>query len=58
MATLDSLLQPMQELLPDLREEAAQALRELEQEQAAIEEVTRSDPAYLEDLKASIDELK
>ena len=58
MATLDSLLQPMQELLPDLREEAAHALRELEQEQAAIEEVTRSDPAYLEDLKASIDELK
>ena len=58
MATIDGFLQPMQDMLPELREEAAQVLRELEQEQAAIDEVTRSDPEYLDELKASIDELK
>ena len=55
---LDDLLQPMQELLPGLREEADQVLRELAQEQAAIEEVVQSDPEYLGDLKASLDEMK
>lgn len=58
IVSLDDFLQPMQELLPDLREEADQVLRELAQEEAAIEEVEQSDPDYLNDLKASLEEIK
>ena len=58
MVTINELLEPMERLLPDLEEEASRVLRDLEAEKAAIEEVTQSDPDYLNDLRGSIDEAK
>lgn len=42
--------------LPDLREEYAQVMAELEQEQADIAEIENSDQDYLSELKATITE--
>lgn len=53
---LESLTRQVQDLLPSLREEYEQAIRELEQEQAEVDELERSDQSYLNELKATIAE--
>ncbi|KZT23850.1 hypothetical protein NEOLEDRAFT_1179833 [Neolentinus lepideus HHB14362 ss-1] len=53
---LESLTRQVQDILPSLREEYKQALSELEQEQAEVDELERSDQSYLNELKATIAE--
>ena len=55
---LNQIIRDAEDLLPVLREQHAQILQELEKEQAEIEDIERSDPAYLEELKIEIEEQK
>lgn len=52
------MIRDAEDLLPDLREQHAQVLQELEKERFEIEEIERSDPAYIEELKVEIEEQK
>jgi kinetochore protein Spc7/SPC105 len=45
-------------ILPALEEEHEKVMRELEQEQADVAEIERSDKDYLSELKSSITEQK
>ncbi|KAL5495664.1 hypothetical protein ACEPAI_1127 [Sanghuangporus weigelae] len=54
--TLTSIIDKAQALLPALRQQHAQAQAQLERERIDIEEVENSDPAYLEELKITIEE--
>ncbi|KAL5534634.1 hypothetical protein ACEPAG_1097 [Sanghuangporus baumii] len=54
--TLTSIIDKAQALLPALRHQHAQAQAQLERERIDIEEVENSDPAYLEELKITIEE--
>ena len=45
-------------LLPALQQQHAQILLELERERSEVAEMEQSDPVYLEELKATIDEQK
>ncbi|KAL5518577.1 hypothetical protein ACEPAH_260 [Sanghuangporus vaninii] len=54
--TLTSIIDKAQTLLPALRHQHAQAQAQLERERIDIEEVENSDPAYLEELKITIEE--
>ena len=55
---LNQIIRDAEDLLPALREQHAQILQELEKEQAEIEDIERSDPVYLEELKIEIEEQK
>ncbi|TFK57607.1 hypothetical protein OE88DRAFT_1619174 [Heliocybe sulcata] len=53
---LESLTRQVQDILPSLREEYENAIKELEQEQAEVDELERSDQSQLNVLKANIAE--
>ena len=55
---LDGIISQASELLPALKQQHAQILLELEREQRDVVEMEESDPAYLEELKVTIDEQK
>ena len=50
------IIDQTQEILPGLREEYAQIMAELEQEQADIDAIENSDQQYLGELKTTIAE--
>lgn len=50
------IIEQAQTTLPNLREEYAQIMAELEQEQADVAEIENSDQDYLSELKATITE--
>ncbi|KAI0080046.1 hypothetical protein K474DRAFT_1689475 [Panus rudis PR-1116 ss-1] len=53
---LEDIIKQAQGMLPNLREEYAQVMAELEQEQADIAEIENSDQDYLNELKSTIAE--
>ncbi|KAH8978863.1 Spc7 kinetochore protein-domain-containing protein [Lactarius hatsudake] len=53
---LESVIQQAESLLPSLREEYAQVMRELEQEESIAAEITNCDQEYLSELKATLAE--
>lgn len=53
---LAEIIDQTQEILPGLREEYAQIMAELEQEQADIDAIENSDQEYLGELKTTIAE--
>ncbi len=55
---LDEVISQAEDLLPLLKQQHAQILLELERERRDVAEMEDSDPAYLEELKATIDEQK
>jgi hypothetical protein len=55
-STLGSIIQQAENLLPSLREEHAQVIRELEQEQSITAEIENCDQGYLRELKATLAE--
>lgn len=55
-STLESIITQTQDMLPSLRDEYAQVMKELEQEKADIAEIEGSDQDYLNELKATIAE--
>ncbi|KAI9511777.1 Spc7 kinetochore protein-domain-containing protein [Russula earlei] len=54
--TLDSIIQQAETLLPLLREEHAQVMREFEREQRITTEIENCDRGYLNELKATLSE--
>jgi hypothetical protein len=55
---LEEINKKAQEILPGLRAEYEQVMRELEQEEAEVAEIENCDQDYLKELKASIAEQK
>jgi kinetochore protein Spc7/SPC105 len=55
-STLGTIIQQADSLLPSLREEHAQVIRELEQEQSITAEIENCDQGYLSELKATLSE--
>ena len=55
-STLGSIIQQAENLLPSLREEHAQVIRELELEQSITAEIENCDQGYLRELKATLAE--
>jgi Icc-related predicted phosphoesterase len=55
-STLETIIQQAENLLPSLREEHAQVIRELEQEQSITAEIGNCDQGYLSELKATLAE--
>lgn len=55
-STLETMNQQAENLLPSLREEHAQVIRELEQEQSIAAEIETCDQEYLRELKATLAE--
>lgn len=53
---MESVIGDAQSILPALRAEYAQVLEELEQEEAAVAELEKSDKDYLNELKVTIAE--
>ena len=53
---LAGVIKEAQDMLPDLRQEYEEVMRQLEQEQADIDEIENSDKDYLNELKATIAE--
>lgn len=53
---MESVIGDAQSILPALRAEYAQVLEELEQEEAAVVELEKSDKDYLNELKVTIAE--
>ncbi|KLO20428.1 Spc7-domain-containing protein [Schizopora paradoxa] len=53
---LDDIVSQAEGLLPSLKQQHAQILLELERERSDVAEMEDSDPAYLEELKVTIDE--
>lgn len=53
---MESIIGDAQSILPALRAEYAQVLEELEQEEAAVAELEKSDKDYLNELKVTIAE--
>lgn len=54
--TLETINQQAENLLPSLREEYAQVIRELEQEQSTAAEIENCDQGYLSELKVTLAE--
>jgi kinetochore protein Spc7/SPC105 len=55
-STLGTVIQQAENLLPSLREEQAQVIRELEQEQSIAAEIENCDQGYLSELKVTLAE--
>lgn len=55
---LDGIISQAEDLLPSLKQQHAQILLELERERCDVAEMEDSNPAYLEELKVTIDEQK
>ena len=55
-STLGTIIQQAENLLPSLREEHAQVIRELEQEQSIAAEIENCDQGYLSELKVTLAE--
>jgi hypothetical protein len=55
-STLGTIIQQAENLLPPLREEHAQVIRELEQEQSIAAEIENCDQGYLSELKVTLSE--
>jgi len=55
-STLETIIQQAENLLPSLREEHAQVIRELEQEQSITAEIENCDQGYLRELKVTLAE--
>jgi hypothetical protein len=55
-STLESLIRQAESFLPRLREEHAQVIKELEQEQSIVTDIENCDQEYLNELKATLAE--
>jgi hypothetical protein len=55
-STLGTIVQQADSILPSLREEHAQVIRELEQEQSIAAEIENCDQGYLSELKVTLSE--
>jgi hypothetical protein len=55
-STLETIIQQAEDVLPSLREEHAQVIRELEEEQSITAEIENCDRGYLSELKATLAE--
>jgi predicted RNase H-like nuclease (RuvC/YqgF family) len=55
-STLETIIQQAENFLPSLREEHAQVIRELEQEQSITAEIENCDQEYLRELKVTLAE--
>lgn len=56
--TLSDIIGEAEDLLPALRQQHAQIIEDLKREQTEVNDLEQSDPAYLEELKAEIEEQK
>ncbi|KAI0257325.1 Spc7 kinetochore protein-domain-containing protein [Lactifluus subvellereus] len=55
-STLDTMIEQAESILPSLREEHAEAIREFEEEQRIAAEIENCDQEYLSELKATLSE--
>ena len=55
-STLDTIIQHGETFMPLLREEHAQIMKEMEQEQSVAAEIENCDQAYLNELRATLEE--
>jgi hypothetical protein len=55
-SALGTIIQQADSILPSLREEHSQVIRELEQEQSIAVEIENCDQGYLSELKATLSE--
>ena len=55
---LTEMINEAEDLLPLLRQQHVQILEDLKREQAEVDDLEQSDPTYLEELKAEIEEQK
>lgn len=55
---MSEVIKESEDLLPALRRQHAQILEELKKEQSEVNDLEQSDPGYLEELKAEIEEQK
>ena len=55
-STLETIIQQAEDVLPLLREEHAQVIRDLEQEQSIAAEIENCDQEYLSELKVTLAE--
>ena len=55
---MTEIINEAEDMLPLLRQQHVQILNDLKKEQAEVDDLEQSDPTYLEELKAEIEEQK